>query len=121
MLRTQIISLVCSVLFLGMILLLVRKRRLDEGYSLLWLLLGAVLVLLSLWPRLLDHIAAFLGIITPANALWLIGHFLLSLILLHFSLVITRLTRQNLQLAQDLALVREELSSRRAAGAQATE
>ena len=49
MTRVQIIALLGSLFFLGFIVESIRKRRLREEYSLLWLLFGAIFLLFSLW------------------------------------------------------------------------
>ena len=48
MTRVQIIALLGSLFFLGFIVESIRKRRLREEYSLLWLLFGAIFLLFSL-------------------------------------------------------------------------
>jgi len=86
---------------------LVRRRALLERYALLWLLAAIVLVVLALWRGLLTTISADLHIYTPVNALFAAGFIFVTILLLHFSLVISRLSEQNKLLAQRLALLDE--------------
>jgi hypothetical protein len=71
-----------------------------------------VLLLLSLVRPALGFLAAVLGIITPSNALFLVGFIFTTLILLHFSMVLSRLARENRELAQRYALLVHRLESR---------
>lgn len=111
--RTMVIGMIGSVAALIFIVELVRQRRLREEYSLLWLATGAVLFILSLSRPLLDVLAAFIGIVYPPSALFVVAVMFVLLILLHFSTVITRLTQENKEIAQQVAILRYELETLR--------
>lgn len=109
--RMMIFGLIASVGALIFIVELVRQRKLREDYSLLWLATAIVLIILSLSRPLLDQIAALLGVTTyPPAALFLVAIIFLLFILLHFSTVITRLSRENKEIAQEMAILRWELN-----------
>lgn len=103
--RVDAVAIVVSAVLLGYIIESVRRRRLREEYSILWLVTAAVLLLLSLVRPALDVIARALGIISPVNALFVIGFAFTTIILLHFTTVISRLSRENRDLAQRYALL----------------
>ena len=112
--RITLVGLVISVGALLLVLELVRRRKLREDYSLLWLLTAISLILLSASRPLLDRVAALLGIVTyPPAALFLVAIVFTLFILLHFSTVLSRLTRENKEIAQQMALLRWELSETR--------
>jgi hypothetical protein len=116
--RVMIFGLIASVAALILVLELVRRRKLREDYSLLWLATAVVLILLSLSRPLLDRLAELLGIITyPPAALFLVAIIFMLAILLHFSTVLTRLARENKELAQQMSLLRWELGELRRASA----
>jgi hypothetical protein len=71
---------------------------------------------LSVWDDLLDSLADLVGIATPANALFVVGFGFVLVLLLSFSTVVSRLTRENKLLAQEVA----RLSRERDGDAQAT-
>lgn len=109
--RATLFGLAASVVGLIFVLELVRQRKLREDYSLLWLATTLVLIVLSVSRPLLDGIAAMLGIVTyPPAALFLVAIIFMLAILLHFSTVLTRLTRENKDIAQQMAILRWELS-----------
>lgn len=108
--RVQIIAILASVLLLVVVLELVRRRRLLERYAVLWLLSAAVLVVLSVWRNLLAQIAHRLGIAYAPNALFLIAFGFVAVLLLHFSLAVSRLADQSKVLAQRLALLQARLA-----------
>lgn len=117
----RIAVIAIAVLVFALVFELVRRRALMERYALLWLLAAIVLVVLALWRGLLTKISGELGIYTPTNALFAAGFVFVTTLLLHFSLVISRLSEQNKVLAQRLALLDERVgeADRAAAAAQA--
>jgi len=108
--RIQILAVVASGLLFLVVLELVRRRRLLERYALLWLLSAWVLLALAIWQGLLSDLAKAIGVIYPPNALFLIAFGFVLLLLLHFSLAVSRLTDQTKVLAQRLALLEERES-----------
>jgi hypothetical protein len=81
-----------------------------ERYALLWLLAAVVLVVLAVWRGLLTSISSDVHIYTPVNALFAAGFVFVIALLLHFSIVISRLSEQNKLLAQRLALLDERVA-----------
>lgn len=79
---------------------------LKERYALLWLFSSVVILILSIWRKLLDKVAVWLGIVYPPSLLFLVAFLFLLLIILHFSVVVSNLSERNKVLAQDLALIR---------------
>ena len=115
--RVQIFAIAGSALLFFFVLELVRRRRLGEPYAILWLLAASVLLILSIFDGLLDDLAELVGIRTPANALFVVGFGFILVLLLSFSSVVSRLSRENKLLAQELARLNSEReNARRAAG-----
>ena len=107
--RIQIVAVVGAALLLFIVLELVRRRRLLERYALLWLLSSVVLLGLAVWRGVLEEIADAVGVAYPPNALFLIAFLFTLLLLLHFSVVISRLADQTKVLAQRLAQLETRL------------
>ena len=106
--RIQVVAILGAVALLLVVLELVRRRRLLERYALLWLLSSVVLLGLAVWRGALDRVAEAIGVAYPPNALFLIAFGFVLLLLLHFSLAVSRLADQTKVLAQRLALVEED-------------
>jgi hypothetical protein len=107
--RIQIVAIVAAGVLLVVLLELVRQRRLLERYALLWLFSALVLLGLSIWRGLLEVIADGIGVAYPPNALFLIAFGFVLVLLLHFSLAVSRLSDQSKVLAQRLALLEEKV------------
>jgi hypothetical protein len=112
-LRISVVATIASLLLLLVVLELIRSRRLRERYALLWLATGVVLLVLALWREGLNTIAGWVGVTGyPPAVLFAIGLLFVILVLLHYSTVISRLTDQNVVLAQRLALLESKLRER---------
>ena len=101
--RVQIVAiLVTAGLFLA-VFELVRRRRLMERYALLWLVSAAILLGLSVWRDALESFSTAIGIYYAPSAFFVAALAAIIAMLLHFSLVISRLADQAKVLAQRLA------------------
>ena len=115
--RIQIVAILAAGLLLLGVLELVRRRKLLERYALVWLFSAAVLLGLAAWAGLLTTIADTVGIRYPPSALFVIAFGFILLLLLHFSIAVSRLTDQSKVLAQRLALLEERLREQERPGA----
>jgi hypothetical protein len=116
--KIQIVAIVASSGLLLVILEMVRQRRLLERYALLWLFSALVLLGLALWRDFLETIANTIGIIYPPNALFVIAFGFVLVLLLHFSIAVSRLADQSKVLAQRVALLEERQQRGEAKGSE---
>ena len=106
---TQYIAIAVSIGLFLYIFFLVRKKKIKEEYSLLWLSSSIVFIVFSIWREGLEYFAKLMGIAYPPAALFLILLLAIFLILIEFSINISKLAEQNKILAQELALLKHEL------------
>lgn len=100
------IQVVVGLMSLSLLLItfeLIRRGKLQERYSILWLFTGGVILLISVFPRIVDLISAFTGM-HYLTSIFTITFLFLLLIVLHFSTVISQFSQKNKDLAQECAL-----------------
>ncbi len=107
--RIQLITIVISVSFLGLVSRLIVKGRLREEYSIVWFLFTSILVIFSFWERGLNVLSQAFGVFIPANLVFTVSIFIALVYLLHLSVVSSKLQKQNKQMAQEIALLKNEL------------
>jgi hypothetical protein len=107
--RIEVVALVCCFGLFGLILELVRRKKIKERYSLLWLGLTVSLFFLTIKRDWLTLLSNQLGIFYPPSALFLVLIFFMILILIHFSMVLSQLLHQHQQLIQKISLLETEL------------
>lgn len=107
--RAHLLVFGATLLTLGFMLRLVRRRQLHAKYSLLWLSVGIVLTLFAASPALLDRVSVLLGISYGPTTFFLGAIFLLFLTVVHFSWELSRLEERSRALAEEIALLRAGL------------
>jgi hypothetical protein len=104
--RIQVVSILFSLFILLFIFGLVKNRRVREEYSILWFAMGFFLLYLSLDRYAIDRFGTLLGIAYPPSVLTLMTTGFTFLLLIHLTMVLTRLSEQNKELIQELGLGR---------------
>ncbi|MNE75783.1 hypothetical protein D3C80_1719730 [compost metagenome] len=102
-----VLSIVLAALFLLIVLELVRQQKLKEQYSLLWILFSFILLVVSINVHFIEWISDQLGVQYAPAILFLFGLLFCFAIILHLTIVITRLSSQVLRLTQELAILKE--------------
>ena len=111
--RIQIVAVIVSLVMMGFIFELIRRKKLREKYSLIWFGAGIVMIVFSIWRDLLDKVAVLLGVAYAPALLFLVAMFFGMVLMIHFSIVISELTEKNKTLAQEIALLKAELKTKK--------
>jgi hypothetical protein len=109
-LQVRILSLVVSLLFVAYVLSLVRSRKLREVDSIVWILAGLVIFVLSVWVRPLVFVTELIGAKFPVSTLFFSGLIFLAFVSLWMTTRISELSEQVKELAQRLTLMTDEKS-----------
>lgn len=107
--KTSLIVFLTAIFLFILVLELVRRRSLRVEYSWLWLLTALIYLIIAIWPKLSDTISSWMGVTTPVIALSFIAFQFLVLILIQFSIHLTRLDNQVKNLTQLSALIDTDL------------
>lgn len=110
--RQQMFALCVSLLVFVFTIELVRRKRLREEYSVLWLATSIIMFVLVLKYDWLVALTRFIGAGLPTTTLFIGAVIFLMLIAVQFSIKVSKLTDQVKNLAQENALLRGELETR---------
>lgn len=108
--RIQIIVILINIIFLLFISWLIIKGKLREEYAIVWIICTIGLVIFSFWRNGLEILAHYFGIIDPPNLVFTGFIFIILIYLLNLSIVNSRLHKNITSLAQELALLKQELT-----------
>jgi hypothetical protein len=108
----KIFAVIASAAIFVFIIELLRVRRLKEEYAWLWLLTGVTMIVLVLWYDLLEFISKLIGAVMPTTTLFIFSIIFLLLISIHYSMIVSKLTNQVKDLAQELAILKKELEEK---------
>ena len=111
--RQKIFALLAAIALCIFIVEMVRRKKLREEYSWLWLLTGFGIIVLAVWYDLLVFITEMIGAALPTTTLFVFALLFLLLIALHYSVKISSLTDQVRKLAQKIAILQSELGEQK--------
>jgi hypothetical protein len=104
--RQKIFAVFATLCLLLFIFELVRRRKMREEYSFLWIITGVSILILIIWYDLLIILSKIIGAVAPTTTLFIFAIIFLMLICINFSIKISSLTDQLIKLTQDLALLK---------------
>jgi hypothetical protein len=110
--RQKIAVIILALTIFIIILELVRRRKLKEEYSFLWLLTGFCIITLVLWYDLLVRLTHLIGAVTVTTTLFLFAFIFLILVTLQFSIAISMLTDKIKNLAQEMAIIKSKMEEK---------
>ena len=113
--RVQILAIAASIVLLLVVLELVRRRRLVEEYSLLWVLAALALIGVSLRRDILDSTASWLNVHYPPAVLVLLLILIVFVASLCFSVILSRQQQQIERLIDETAILSAEIRELRKA------
>ena len=103
-----IFSIIFSTIFILFILNLVRKNKLYEKYSILWLFFAIIILIVSIFPSLIIKIAEIFNVYYPPTLLLLFAILILGTYIVHITIVITKQNKMIIKLTQELAILNEK-------------
>ncbi len=104
--RLEMFLLVATIANVAIVLEFVRRRKLLESFALLWLGVGAGLVVLALARPLVDRFAEAIGVTYGPTLVLALGIFFLMFVAMSLSLHVSRLEDRVEILAEEVAFLR---------------
>ena len=109
--RIRIIAILICIFLVAYVFELVRRRHLNEEYSMGWLVAGSLMLILSISDGLLVWVTNLVGATLFTSTLFFFGLIFLGTICLHFSIRISSLTNQVRTLTQHMGILHSEMQS----------
>lgn len=102
--RIQIIVGVIVLLALGVIVNMIRQKKLELRYALSWLGVGVAILILDCFPQLITWLSEKVGIASPVNMLFFFGFCFSLMIIFVLTVAVSRMSIRIKELTQELAL-----------------
>lgn len=109
MTKTYLLGLLAATGMVAFVVEMLRRGILREKYAALWLLVSSGILVLAVFPALLNRLAAFVGIAVPSNLLFLLAAVLLLVVSVQLSYEVSRVESRTRRLAEEVALLRYEV------------
>lgn len=113
----RLVPILLSLVIVFVTIELIRRRKLREEFAILWCLASLTLLVFGIYPKLLWIVSDALGIFY-LTTLVLAGFGFLSLVTIHFAMVLSKLSNENAKLAQQMVMLEEELAELKGTGGQ---
>ena len=107
--HTRWLALSISLVLVAAVLWLVRRRRLREEYTPIWVAVSGALVFLSLRLDVLRELTRAIGAWTPSSTVFFLGELFLVAICLNYAVRLSRAGLLIKNLAQEVAILRAQL------------
>lgn len=108
-----VLGLIGSLSTLGIVLELLRRRRLREKYAVFWVVVALVTLLLAAFPSVLVWLSDLAGVAVPANLLFFLASMVLLVVSIQHSHELGRMEDRTRTLAEEVALLRMRLDDPR--------
>ena len=105
-------AIIFSIVFIIFILNLVRKNKLDEKYSILWIFFSIIILLVSIFPEIIEKISNLVGVFYPPALLLLLAIIVIGAYIIHITMVITKQNKMIIKLTQELAIFKEKIDNK---------
>lgn len=105
----QLAMLLAVAAYFAVVIVFLRKKKLNMRYALTGLVCGVVMLVFVLFPRLLDAVAGLVGIYDQTSALFAILFFCLILYLVFLTALISQLNDRNKVLTQSVAILEKRV------------
>jgi len=109
----RIVLIIGSVLFFAFIVNMVRTKKLELKYALIWLLTSFSFVVMSVFPQTVFFVAEILAVEVPANALFLCIIFLLLLMVFALTVAVSRQAGRIKRLVQEMGMLKSEINDKK--------
>lgn len=111
--RIQIIIAIFIILALSVIINMIRRKALELRYALAWIIVGVGVLILDVFPGLIEVISEMIGIADPVNMLFFAGFCFSLAIIFVLTVAVSRMSIRIKELAQELALYKSETGIRK--------
>ena len=106
--KIQIIVVVGVLIALAVIINMIRRKKLELRYALIWILVGVAILVLDCFPNLISWISKQLGIASPVNMLFFFGFCFSLIIIFALTMAMSRMSNRLKELAQETALLNKQ-------------
>lgn len=106
--KIQIVAIVAVIFFISVITRFILKGKLRTEYSIIWILMGIIFLVFSLWRESLDLLAYFFGVYYAPSLIFMFFFFMIFIFLIHLSVVNSKQHEEIKKLSQEISLLKEK-------------
>jgi len=108
-LKLQIFFICFALFFLFILLYYLVRKKLNLRYTLVWLITVTVLLVLAIFPVIVEKIGGLIGIIAPVNTVFLFAILFMLIIILTLTAIVSHMNTRVYRLTQTQALLEKRI------------
>ena len=108
-LELRISLFIAIAVYMTLIVVLLRKKSLNLKYSLLWMFMAVVLLVMVAFPGLVEFLAGLIGVASYINAIFMSFIFFILLLVVSLSSIVSKQRREIKTLIQNMAILKKEI------------
>jgi len=105
----QIFLVICILVFIAIIIRFIAKKQLNLRYTLVWLLACFFMLIVTIFPQIVNVVSDFVGIAAPVNTIFLFAGMFLMLIVMTLTFIVSKINNRIYRMAQTIALLDKRL------------
>ena len=108
-LRLQVFLILIIIAFFFALVILLKQKKLSLRYTLLWLLADLVLLIVAIFPGIINWFMSIVGIVSPVNTVFAIEAIFVLVIMLSLTCIVSQENRKIRKLIQENALLEKRV------------
>lgn len=104
----QMSLLLAGIVTLIFIFITIKKTKMNIRYAIVWITWGIVVLILSIFPQIIDYLSILLGIALPVNTIFLIFMFLLYVMSFYLFIKVSQMSDEIKTLTYTTAMLKKE-------------
>lgn len=105
----RVFIILISIMFIVYVFKKVKKSKLSEKESLLWMLFSILILIISVFPSIINSTAKLIGVGYPPSLLFLLSIMFILMIIFNYGQKISQLNEKNKHLSQNIALLEKRI------------
>jgi hypothetical protein len=107
--RFRILLIILLFIVFGLLIKQIRNKKLQLQYSMNWMSMLIVILIVAIFPDLLNWLSSICGVELPINIVFFLGFCFILIIVYGLTSTVSKLSNENKQLAQRVALLDKRL------------
>lgn len=108
--RLHLSLIIGCLLVLIFIVSLIKRRKLEVKYSIIWIISAIILLLFAVIPDIVEFLTYLLGVQTDSNTVYLLIIVFLLLVSISATISISFMTKRIITLSQEIGILKSEMS-----------
>ena len=103
--RLQLVAIFVIALFFIFLFTMLKKNQVALKYALLWMLSGLILLILAVFPGILDSFSRLIGVYSSVNALFAVLVGFIIILMISLTSIVSSEKREIVRLVQELSVL----------------